>query len=227
MCCWMIDEYGNEDQRQSVLPSLCSMGKFASYCLTEPGSGSDAVSLSTSARPDGDHYILNGSKVRGQRSKSLVYYSNFQLSTWCRHDILPTLVWFPVIVCPWKIWTTVTKNPEKSIKACTTSTFSLALLVLKIKKLVNRAYWLRHWAAVTEGISLQDYTTYNPQSIFVTNEKLPGVCMNNQCLDLCDTSPGFYQWWRRHWCICHDGQDRRARTKRHLMCHDWERITRS
>ena len=133
MCCWMIDEYGNEDQRQSVLPSLCSMEKFASYCLTEPGSGSDAVSLSTSARRDGDHYILNGSKVRGQRSKSLVYYSNFQLSTWCRHDILPTLVWFPVIVCPWKIWTTVTKNPEKSIKACTTSTFSLAL-VLKIKK---------------------------------------------------------------------------------------------
>ncbi|XP_071791807.1 isobutyryl-CoA dehydrogenase, mitochondrial-like [Asterias amurensis] len=63
MCCWMIDEYGNEDQRQSVLPSLCSMEKLASYCLTEPGSGSDAVSLSTSARRDGDHYILNGSKA--------------------------------------------------------------------------------------------------------------------------------------------------------------------
>ena len=71
MCCWMIDEFGNDNQRHSVLPGLCSMEKLASYCLTEPGSGSDAVSLSTTARRDGDHYILNGSKVRGQRSRQL------------------------------------------------------------------------------------------------------------------------------------------------------------
>ncbi|XP_022079223.1 isobutyryl-CoA dehydrogenase, mitochondrial-like [Acanthaster planci] len=63
MCCWMIDTFGNEDQRHAVLPGLCSMEKLASYCLTEPGSGSDAASLSTTARQDGDHYVLNGSKA--------------------------------------------------------------------------------------------------------------------------------------------------------------------
>ncbi|XP_033107842.1 isobutyryl-CoA dehydrogenase, mitochondrial-like isoform X2 [Anneissia japonica] len=63
MCCWMIDEFGSEEQRQSRLPLLCTMEKFASYCLTEPGSGSDAASLTTSARRDGDHYIMNGSKA--------------------------------------------------------------------------------------------------------------------------------------------------------------------
>ncbi|KAE8591961.1 hypothetical protein XENTR_v10018615 [Xenopus tropicalis] len=63
MCVWMIDTYGNEEQRHQFCPSLCSMDKFASYCLTEPGSGSDAASLLTSAKRDGDYYILNGSKA--------------------------------------------------------------------------------------------------------------------------------------------------------------------
>ncbi|KAM4704234.1 isobutyryl-CoA dehydrogenase, mitochondrial [Rhinophrynus dorsalis] len=63
MCVWMIDTFGNEEQRHRFCPSLCSMDKFASYCLTEPGSGSDAASLLTSAKKDGDHYILNGSKA--------------------------------------------------------------------------------------------------------------------------------------------------------------------
>ncbi|XP_073441068.1 isobutyryl-CoA dehydrogenase, mitochondrial [Dendrobates tinctorius] len=63
MCVWMIDTFGNDDQRHRLCPALCSMEKFASYCLTEPGSGSDAASLLTSAKRDGDHYILNGSKA--------------------------------------------------------------------------------------------------------------------------------------------------------------------
>ncbi|XP_063799861.1 isobutyryl-CoA dehydrogenase, mitochondrial [Pseudophryne corroboree] len=63
MCVWMIDTFGNDEQRHRFCPPLCSMEKFASYCLTEPGSGSDAASLLTSARRDGDHYVLNGSKA--------------------------------------------------------------------------------------------------------------------------------------------------------------------
>ncbi|XP_061575535.1 isobutyryl-CoA dehydrogenase, mitochondrial [Cololabis saira] len=63
MCAWMIDTFGNNEQREKFCPDLCSMEKFASYCLTEPGSGSDAASLLTSAQRNGDHYILNGSKA--------------------------------------------------------------------------------------------------------------------------------------------------------------------
>ncbi|RXN07973.1 isobutyryl- mitochondrial [Labeo rohita] len=63
MCAWMIDTFGNNEQREKFCPDLCSMQKFASYCLTEPGSGSDAASLLTSAKLKGDHYILNGSKA--------------------------------------------------------------------------------------------------------------------------------------------------------------------
>lgn len=108
MCNWMIDTFGNTEQREKFCPELCTMDKFASYCLTEPGwyfvliflvcdsvscidtmnlynvvmkrfyfwiflsywisfhvsgSGSDAASLLTTAKLEGDHYILNGSKV--------------------------------------------------------------------------------------------------------------------------------------------------------------------
>ncbi|XP_015920542.1 isobutyryl-CoA dehydrogenase, mitochondrial isoform X2 [Parasteatoda tepidariorum] len=63
MCAWMIDQFGNEEQKQRFLPPLATMEKFASYCLTEPNSGSDAASLSTTAKKDGDYYILNGSKA--------------------------------------------------------------------------------------------------------------------------------------------------------------------
>ena len=50
--------YGSQEQRQQWLPQLTSLRAFASYCLTEPGAGSDAASLSTSARRDGDCYVL-------------------------------------------------------------------------------------------------------------------------------------------------------------------------
>merc|ERR1719419_1880572 len=59
----MIDNFGSEEQRAKYVPLLSTMEKFGSYCLTEPGSGSDAASLSTSARLDGDHYIVNGTKA--------------------------------------------------------------------------------------------------------------------------------------------------------------------
>lgn len=63
MAAWMIDAFGGEAQRRRFLPKLCSMEHFASYCLTEPGAGSDAANLSTRARRDGDHYILDGAKA--------------------------------------------------------------------------------------------------------------------------------------------------------------------
>ena len=62
MASWMIDHYGSEAQRQTWLPRLCTMELIASYCLTEPGSGSDAAALRTRAVLDGDHYVLNGQK---------------------------------------------------------------------------------------------------------------------------------------------------------------------
>ncbi|GGE99133.1 acyl-CoA dehydrogenase [Aliidongia dinghuensis] len=63
MVAWMIDRFGDDAVRRRFLPTLISMEHFASYCLTEPGSGSDAASLSTRAERDGDHYVLNGGKA--------------------------------------------------------------------------------------------------------------------------------------------------------------------
>ncbi len=63
MATWMIASWGKDSVKESWCPSLVTGEKLASYCLTEPGSGSDAASLRTSAKKDGDHYIVNGSKV--------------------------------------------------------------------------------------------------------------------------------------------------------------------
>ncbi|ABQ35669.1 MULTISPECIES: isobutyryl-CoA dehydrogenase [Bradyrhizobium] len=62
MASWMIDTFGTEAQRQAYLPKLCAMDLIASYCLTEPGAGSDAAALRTRAVRDGDDYVLNGQK---------------------------------------------------------------------------------------------------------------------------------------------------------------------
>ncbi|HKH96424.1 MAG TPA: isobutyryl-CoA dehydrogenase [Beijerinckiaceae bacterium] len=62
MSSWMIDAYGSDEQRRQWLPKLCTMELLASYCLTEPGSGSDAAALRTRAVRDGDTYVLNGQK---------------------------------------------------------------------------------------------------------------------------------------------------------------------
>jgi len=63
MATWMIDKFGSDDLRARYVPRLVTMELIASYCLTEPGSGSDAAALRTTARLDGDHYVLNGSKA--------------------------------------------------------------------------------------------------------------------------------------------------------------------
>lgn len=63
MATWMIDGFGSNDLRARYVPSLVTMEKIASYCLTEPGSGSDAAAMRTTAVKDGDHYVLNGSKA--------------------------------------------------------------------------------------------------------------------------------------------------------------------
>jgi alkylation response protein AidB-like acyl-CoA dehydrogenase len=62
MTAWLIDAYGTEQQRKHFLPQLCTMELLASYCLTEPGAGSDAAALTTRAVRDGDHYVVNGQK---------------------------------------------------------------------------------------------------------------------------------------------------------------------
>ncbi|MBD3556640.1 MULTISPECIES: acyl-CoA dehydrogenase family protein [Streptomyces] len=59
---WMVDRYGTEAQRERYLPRLCAMELLGSYCLTEPGAGSDAAALRTRAVRDGDAYVLTGTK---------------------------------------------------------------------------------------------------------------------------------------------------------------------
>jgi alkylation response protein AidB-like acyl-CoA dehydrogenase len=63
MVAWMIDRFGDDQQRARFLPKLMTMETVASYCLTEPGSGSDAAALKTRAAPDNQDYTLNGSKA--------------------------------------------------------------------------------------------------------------------------------------------------------------------
>lgn len=63
MASWMIDSFGSETVKSKYLPSLVTMDRIASYCLTEPGSGSDAAALKTKAVRDGDHYVVTGSKA--------------------------------------------------------------------------------------------------------------------------------------------------------------------
>jgi alkylation response protein AidB-like acyl-CoA dehydrogenase len=62
MIAWMMDRFGNAQQRKRFLPKLIAMEALGSYCLTEPGCGSDAAALKTRAKRSGDHYVLNGTK---------------------------------------------------------------------------------------------------------------------------------------------------------------------
>ncbi len=62
MASWMIDAFGGAEVKAKFLPGLVTMDKIASYCLTEPGSGSDAAALKTTAKLEGDHYVVNGTK---------------------------------------------------------------------------------------------------------------------------------------------------------------------
>jgi alkylation response protein AidB-like acyl-CoA dehydrogenase len=63
MAAWMVDRFGSLAVREKYLPRLVTMEHIASYCLTEPGSGSDAAALKTKAVRDGDHYVVTGSKA--------------------------------------------------------------------------------------------------------------------------------------------------------------------
>src|SRR5437899_13110566 len=63
MVAWMIDRFGSDAIKHKYLPSMITMERIGSYCLTEPSSGSDAAALKTKARLDGDQYVVSGSKA--------------------------------------------------------------------------------------------------------------------------------------------------------------------
>ncbi len=74
MCASVIDRYGTEEQRRLLLPDLCRMDQLSAYCLTEPGSGSDAAALRTTARRDNTDYTLNGTKQFISGAGAVDYY---------------------------------------------------------------------------------------------------------------------------------------------------------
>jgi alkylation response protein AidB-like acyl-CoA dehydrogenase len=74
MVVWMIDSFGTDEQRAQWVPQLASMEHLGSYCLTEPGAGSDAAALSTRAVRDGDDYVLNGVKQFISGAGTSAYY---------------------------------------------------------------------------------------------------------------------------------------------------------
>src|SRR3982751_4961656 len=63
MAAWIIDTFGSPDLKGRYLPDMITCDRLGSYCLTEPGSGSDAAALKTKAVRDGDHYVVTGSKA--------------------------------------------------------------------------------------------------------------------------------------------------------------------
>ncbi len=62
MAAWIVDRFGSDALKEKYLPSLVTMDRIASYCLTEPGSGSDAAALTTRAVRDGTDYRVTGTK---------------------------------------------------------------------------------------------------------------------------------------------------------------------
>lgn len=62
MCGYMLTEFGSDEQIERIFQPMIKMDKLASYCLTEPGSGSDSAALATIAKKQGDYFVLNGSK---------------------------------------------------------------------------------------------------------------------------------------------------------------------
>jgi alkylation response protein AidB-like acyl-CoA dehydrogenase len=77
MVAWMIGKFGSDGQRRQWMPKLASMEWLSSYCLTEPGAGSDAAALATSARQEGSEYVLNGSKQFISGAGSAEFYFVF------------------------------------------------------------------------------------------------------------------------------------------------------
>jgi alkylation response protein AidB-like acyl-CoA dehydrogenase len=77
MVAWMVGKFGSDGQRRQWMPKLASMEWLSSYCLTEPGAGSDAAALATSARQEGSDYVLNGSKQFISGAGSAEFYFVF------------------------------------------------------------------------------------------------------------------------------------------------------
>jgi alkylation response protein AidB-like acyl-CoA dehydrogenase len=77
MVAWMVGKYASDAQRGAWMPKLASMEWLSSYCLTEPGAGSDAAALRTSARRSGSHYVLNGTKQFISGAGSAEFYFVF------------------------------------------------------------------------------------------------------------------------------------------------------
>jgi alkylation response protein AidB-like acyl-CoA dehydrogenase len=77
MVAWMVSKFGSDGQRRQWMPKLASMQWLSSYCLTEPAAGSDAAALATSARQEGDNYVLNGSKQFISGAGSAEFYFVF------------------------------------------------------------------------------------------------------------------------------------------------------
>ena len=92
MVVWMIDAYGSDEQRAQWVPELASMQKLGSYCLTEPGAGSDAAALTTRAVRDGDDYVLNGVKQFISGAGATDYYVVMCRTADTGNRGIPTLV---------------------------------------------------------------------------------------------------------------------------------------
>jgi butyryl-CoA dehydrogenase len=83
LCCVPIWLFGTEDQKRSYLPDLTNGRKLGAFCLTEPGAGSDAANIRTTATADGNNFILNGTKqfiTNGDRAETMVVFASNDIS---------------------------------------------------------------------------------------------------------------------------------------------------
>ena len=79
LVCWPLETYGNQDQKQRFLTPLARGEKLGAYCLSEPGAGTDAAAQSTTARLDGDHWVINGMKnfiTNGAHADTLIVFAH-------------------------------------------------------------------------------------------------------------------------------------------------------
>ncbi len=78
LVCWPLETYGNEDQKQRFLKPLAAGQKLGAYCLSEPGAGTDAAAQRTTAKKDGDRWVLNGMKnfiTNGANADTLIVFA--------------------------------------------------------------------------------------------------------------------------------------------------------
>jgi alkylation response protein AidB-like acyl-CoA dehydrogenase len=83
LVCWPLMSFGTEEQKQKYLAPLASGQKLGCYALTEPNAGSDAGAQATTARKDGDHYVLDGTKMwitNGPQADIIVTYANLDVA---------------------------------------------------------------------------------------------------------------------------------------------------